>query len=64
MTMNKEQIIKWYSDWAVNLSNDPYGEIEWLVSKLDEESFKDIIDVYEQQKSLEPNEEDNSPLPF
>lgn len=61
---SKEQVIKWYSNWAVNLSNDVYGEIEWLVSKLDDESFKDIIDVYEQQKSLEPNEEDNSSLPF
>ncbi len=52
MSMNKKQIIEWYADWAVNFSNDPYGEIEWLVSKLDEEAFKDILDVYEMHKSL------------
>ena len=50
--MNKEQIIKCYADWAVNFSNDPYGEIEWLVSKLDDEAFKDIVDVVEMHKSL------------
>ena len=62
--MDKEQIIRWYADWAVNFSNDPYGEIEWLVSLLDEESFKEIVGVYEMHKSLESNEEDDSPLPF
>ena len=53
MSMNKKQIIECYAEWAVNFSNDPYGEIEWLVSKLDEEAFKDIVDVVEMHKSLD-----------
>jgi|OM-RGC.v1.036236204 hypothetical protein len=62
--MDKEQIIRWYADWAVNLSNDPYGEIEWLVSKLDKESFKEIIDVYKMHKSLKSDGEGDNKLPF
>ena len=59
MSMNKKQIIECYAEWAVNFSNDTYGEIEWLVSRLDEEAFKDIVDVVEIQKSLNDDYDNN-----
>ena len=61
--MDRKKITEWYADWAINYSNDPYGEIEWLVSKLDDEAFKEIIDVYEMQKSLVSGN-DTEELPF
>lgn len=61
--MPRKEITKWYSDWAVNYSNDPYGEIEWLVSKLDDEAFKEIVEVYEMHKSL-VSDNDTEELPL
>jgi len=47
MKTRNSKINEWYAQWIINDCDTPIDEIEWLLSHLDDNTYNDLVIMYE-----------------